>query len=184
MEDKTTTARFSFETACTEKEYALALHTTAFRVGRLRFWPLVALASAALLLGDLQAIVLHTLSPAAPLSLLLIAAAVLLPVWFSALAARELLLRLRREWPVQELLGVKRRCTGYTGGLILSAPAFQKQIAFVDCRMLVEKKDLWLIIQNRSSFIVIPKRDVPAQDQQAFAEFLRHAFLRGRAFGR
>ena len=178
MEQKEVVEPLNIDMFCTKEEYRKAYWCVMLRVGVLQFWPIVLLTSVILLLCDIQAVFLQTIALTSPFSILLLTLVPVLPAGYFLYGISYVRARINHYWRLYRHFGENAVVSTYRGGIVVSSPAFHVQIPFVDCRMLVEKKTFFLIIQSRKSFFIIPKRHIAPEKYARFSKFLRHAFMR------
>lgn len=176
MSENNTSHRMSFTFSCTQKEYYQAYRTMQMRIGFLRYWPLIAGISVLIILCEAQSLLLRDKPLLSAELLVFIALAVIVNATYFIDGFVRMHRRIRHHWHVYQRLGQDKNVNTCSSGLVVTTDAFRTMLPFSDCRVLIERKSYFLLIQNPQFFVVMPKRDIPAASLEDFTKFLRHGF--------
>ncbi len=168
---------------CTPQEHEKAWFTVQYRCGILRFWPFVFLASL-LLIGNVAYMLLTKHIETKFWSVILFSCmAIAIPlVYFSMVIPY---VNKRRHYYLEKYMTIgERTLTVFSHSISIGSKIVSSDIPFSDCKFFLDKKDYLLLIQNRRSYLIIPKRDVPEKEMQELKKRLKRGSVWYRAFHR
>lgn len=173
--------KIEFAVNCTPKEHEKAWFTVQYRSGILKFWLLVFLSSL-FFIGAAAYTLLHKKAE----DLFWLATAfcllsIVLPiVYFTFVILR---VNQRRHYYQQKYMAIgERMITVFSHSVSVTSEILSTDIPFSDCQYLVEKKEYYIVIQDRRSYLVIPKRDIPEGKEKEVKRRLKRASATYRIF--
>lgn len=163
-----------FHISCTEKEYKKAYRMVQWRMGVLRYWPVVVMFSLLSFVTGFYLLQMQT--PFLWATLLFWGVAFLLLVGYIVYGQLYIKKRIRHYWHFYREFGPTKELSLHQRGFLLFTDSFRMPFDFVDCRWLIDRKDFYLLIENEKCFLLIPKRDVPPEKRETFQKFLHEAY--------
>ena len=172
-----------FITDCTPQQHEKAWFCVQYRCGILQFWPLIFLTS--LFMIGVVVTALQTKATAELLWLIVLfsSLAVALPFVYFLIVIPYV--NQRRRYYLEKYMAVgSREITVYSHSLSVKSQLVSTDIPFSDCKFLINKREFFVLVQNRRGYLIIPKNDVPQGQLKELKKRLKKGSAWYRVFHR
>ncbi len=175
--------KIEFSVSCTAKEHEKAWFTVQYRCGVLQFWWLVFLVSLLLIASAACMLFTKQTTDLFWTAIAFCGAAIALPfVYFSIVIPH---VNKRRRHYLEKYMAIgERTLSVFSHSISITSQMVSTDIPFSDCKYFLEKKDFFLLIQNRRGYLIIPKRDVPEKEMKELKKRLKRGSAWYRLFHR
>lgn len=175
--------KIEFSVNCTPAQHEKAWFCVQYRCGVLQFWILVLLVSLLMIGAAAHTLLTKQTDDLLWLVILFFSATIVLPiVYFSKVIPH---VNKRRRYYLQKYMAIgQREVTVFSHSISVTSQLVSTDIPFSDCKFFLDKKDFFLLIQNRRGYLIIPKADVPQGEMQELKKRLKRGSLWYRVFHR
>lgn len=175
--------KIEFTVSCTEKEHEKAWFAVQFACGILRFWPLIFLFSLFLYTAAVYAVMIKGEPITNPLVVILCICAICIPiVYFIPCILR---VNKRRRYYNRKYLSVgEKELTVFGHSVAVKSKLVSSDMPFRNCKRLIRRKDFYVLVQTRRTYLIIPKRQIPVGEEKELKERLKLCSAAYRLFHR
>lgn len=175
--------KIEFSVSCTAEEHEKAWFTVQYRCGVLQFWWLVFLISLLFIAAAAYMLLAKQTTDLFGMIFLFCGMAIGLPIVYFSIVIPHVNKR-RRHYLEKYMAIGERTLSVFSHSISVSSQIVSTDLPFSDCRYFLEKKDFFLLIKHRRSYLIIPKRDVPENEMQELKTRLKRGSLWYRVFHR
>ncbi len=175
--------KIEFSVSCTAEEHEKAWFTVQYRCGVLQFWWVVFFLSLSLIGAASYMLLFKQQTDLFLLAIAFCALSILLPIVYFPIVIPHVNKR-RRHYLEKYMATGERTLTVFSHSISVSSKIVSTDIPFSDCKFFVEKKDFFLLIESRRSYLIIPKREIPEHEMKELKKRLKRGSLWYRLFHR
>ena len=175
--------KIKFSVFCTPEEHQKAWFTVQFRCGLLQFWWIILLSSVVLLGVTVNILLTEQIKDMLVWLIVFASLSFLIPVVYFSIVIPHV--NKRRRHYLEKYMSIgERELIVFSHSISVASKMVSTDIPFSDCIFFLEKKEYFILIQNRRGYLIIPKRDIPQGEEEEVRERLKHGSLMYRLLHR